>query len=301
LSSYTRLAIRQAAWITNKALELSTDLGFERKPVGNRFSIDEDPETAGTAVRRELGITAEEQFSWINETEAVKKWRGTLEKEGLLTLQFKMPMDETRAFSHIEGIMNTLVINAEDSYTGRVFSLLHEFCHILLKDPGLCNWEGVEIKNEAIDKVEVFCNHFAGACLVPEEDLLKHNIVKSGIKGKEWPDENLKRIASAFKVSREVILRRLLELGYAPKSLYERKRREWTEELKIFKKKKRKSTGGPSPDVKCLWEKGALFTSLVLMGAKEEFITLSDVAEYLNIKTKYIPDLEKELFKSAVK
>jgi hypothetical protein len=48
----------------------------------------------------------------------------------------------------------------------------------------------------------------------------------------EWSDIVLGRVARDFKVSQEVILRRLVILNLATGSFYKRKREEWTVEIK---------------------------------------------------------------------
>jgi Zn-dependent peptidase ImmA (M78 family) len=73
-------------------------------------------------------------------------------------------------------------------------------------------------------RVEVFCNKFAGEFLVPTKD------IKPQIHNQMIDDNLLSRLAGKFSISREVILRKCLDLGYVTKAFYEAKVKEWEEE-----------------------------------------------------------------------
>jgi Zn-dependent peptidase ImmA (M78 family) len=72
-------------------------------------------------------------------------------------------------------------------------------------------------------RIEVFCNKFAGEFLVPTAD------IKSQIQNKTIDESLLSQLAKKFSVSREVILRKCLDLGYVTKAFYETKVEEWEE------------------------------------------------------------------------
>lgn len=60
--------------------------------------------------------------------------------------------------------------------------------------------------------------------------------------------------------------------------------------LDIYKLKK---GGGPPPPRKCIQENGVPFVSLVLESYAKEKITYSDVADYLGIRLKHLPKVER--------
>jgi len=85
-----------------------------------------------------------------------------------------------------------------------------------------------EYAPQGTNQIEVFCNHFAGAVLVPKSDLLYHRLVREVPPFVvEWPDNILQELADDFKVSRETVLRRLLVFARTTRDFYMRKRREW--------------------------------------------------------------------------
>ena len=68
--------------------------------------------------------------------------------------------------------------------------------------------------------IEVFCNQCAGECLLPTAQVTR-------VSG-EVSDEMVGHLAEASKVSRQVVLTRMLTLGRVTRSYYERKTKEWT-------------------------------------------------------------------------
>ena len=58
--------------------------------------------------------------------------------------------------------MPVILINGKDRGNGRVFTLLHEFCHLALRQSGVSNMGGD--RNDAPHPdVEKFCNAVAAA------------------------------------------------------------------------------------------------------------------------------------------
>src|SRR5664279_5370818 len=74
--------------------------------------------------------------------------------------------------------------------------------------------------NAGTDDAEVQANRFAGALLVPRDALLADSEVQSADSSTEWSDLQLERLSRRFRVSREVILRRLLTLERTNETIY---------------------------------------------------------------------------------
>jgi Zn-dependent peptidase ImmA (M78 family)/DNA-binding XRE family transcriptional regulator len=291
-SPKTLLAIRRARRLQSLALELTKNLNLKSISEIGRVNLSGDPEVIASKIRIKLNIRIKTQlFKWKDETEALNEWTKAIEKLGVLVFQMSMPIEETRGFSLTEDGFSVIVINAQDTIRARIFSLIHEFGHILLNDSGICNMEEMDESSGTAKLIEKFCNHFAGAVLVPKDILLDHKLIKSIRYSNEWPDEFMKILAREFKVSQEVILRRLVILGRATRGFYKTKREEW--EMKIKEKKEIKRGGRSNPPKKCIRENGIPFISLVLESHKKENITYSDVADYLAIRLKHLPKIEQ--------
>ena len=122
-----------------------------------------------------------------------------------------------------------IFINQADTKNAQVFTLVHEFVHLLLGEEEILGQTPLESE---YDEVEAFVNKVTAEVLVPA-DLLK-------MRYDEHP--SIDALASIFKVSRFVITRRLLDLGFLSNSDYQMHVREWENEWK--NQTKPKSKGG---------------------------------------------------------
>ena len=87
-------------------------------------------------------------------------------------------------------------------------------------------------------------------------------------------------------------MRRLLIAGLTTKEFYQKKHNQWA-----GMEKKKETTKGIKRDFskECLQRNGRPLTSLILDSYKNDKITTSDVADYLGIRVKHIPRIEKLL------
>jgi Zn-dependent peptidase ImmA (M78 family) len=74
--------------------------------------------------------------------EHVNTWVSALEEAGVLVLASaggRVKVNEMRGFSLYYDQLPVIMVNGADSPRGRLFSLLHEFVHLLLHTSGLCD------------------------------------------------------------------------------------------------------------------------------------------------------------------
>ena len=147
LGEASLMAVRKARWYQNVAKELMDDLGH---PVRS-FKVPNLKSAPLVDIIDDIRkLDIHKQMSWENNWEALKKWRMYLEEQGIFVFQFPMPVEESRGFSLVrENHPPVIVISSQDSPNGRIFTLFHEYCHILLEYPALC------IPSEAISEKEV--------------------------------------------------------------------------------------------------------------------------------------------------
>jgi Zn-dependent peptidase ImmA (M78 family)/transcriptional regulator with XRE-family HTH domain len=294
LSPKTRLAMRQARRLQSIFSELKEDVDHDFHDRVGRAKLSDDPEALAYKVREALGTSLAEQLSWKKETDALEQWKKSVESLGILVFQMSMPLEDARAFSFTDGGLPIIVLNTKDAMKARIFSLFHELGHILLNEGGICDPGrlGVEESSKKSKSIEAFCNFFAGAILIPEYGLLRHSLIEGKTHAYKWPDRTLGMISNDFKVSKEVILRRMLIAGLTSREFYQMKHNEW-----ILKEKKQESIRGIKRDIpkECLQRNGKPLTSLVLDSYRNERITTSDVADYLGIRVKHIPQMERLL------
>lgn len=267
------------------ALELMQDTLSATQDFRLELNITDQIDSAAHILRDFLGISMEEQSTWKDFRIAFNKWREKLENNDILVFQStKLNLSEMRGYSICYFPLPLIVVNRKDSHSARIFSMLHELTHLGLRTSGLCNLETREDLPPEDQNLEIFCNAVAGAALVPSDILLDTKEVR-GNRSHVWDDDIMKLLSKKFGVSREVILRRLLDLGRTSKDYYQRKRDEYNEE---FEARQKRGSGGfvpPSQDV--LSARGKTFVSLVFDSLSTNKINANDASDYLGVKIKH--------------
>jgi Zn-dependent peptidase ImmA (M78 family) len=295
--------IRRARSRREIALELYDEAMEEPpRPFDVSATLAEDPELVGARLREYLDVKRHEPASWKTVYDAFNRWRGAIEDAGVLVFQAgEVEVSEMRAFSIAETPLPAIVVNIKDAVLARVFSMLHEASHLMLRDGGLCDLH--EDAASGASDVEVFCNRVAGATLVPRDWLLEEDLVRQQT-GSKWSDDDLELLGQRYRVSREVMLRRLLILGRTTLDFYRRRRKELREEFEaqqadaLQRKLRGTDRGGfVTPDRKVVSAAGALFVRLVLSSYHQEKITANDLSRYLEVRLKHVPNIEQAVFR----
>ena len=135
----------------------------------------------------------------------------------------------------------------------------------------------------------MFCNQFAANFLVPDEPFLNHQALPGHrtVPTSEL-DTVVQPIARDFKVSRFVVLRKLLATGLIDNKAYKAKAADW--ETEPLPKRK----GGRSvPPKTAILNNGPAFSSLVFDAYKQDKLSYAAASDYLGMKAKHLPAFEK--------
>ena len=293
-SPQLHLEIRRAHDRRQLAIELFEDLEGEAPKFSATATLSENPEALAQRIRNLLGITRKIQSNFNHDYEAFNWWRTSLEDAGVLVFQARgVELSEMRGFSIIESPFPVIVVNIKDPPIARIFTMLHEFAHAMLGLSGLCDVDERFDRAPEDQRIEVFCNRVAGEALVTKEDLLGEDAVRRKGQKAEWSNREILELAKTYRVSREVLLRRLLICGRTTREFYQEKRRDLMKEFEASGKKKK---GGFAPPYRiALSTAGPLFTRLVLRSYYQENITSRDLSDFLNVKLKHVSRIEKEV------
>jgi Zn-dependent peptidase ImmA (M78 family)/DNA-binding XRE family transcriptional regulator len=297
--------IRRARARREIALDLYRELIGEPEAFLWTASLDENPEDVAVRLRELLGVKRTEAASWRNAYDALNRWRGALEEAGVLVFQAEgVEVSEMRGFSLSERLFPAVVVNIKDAVVGRIFTMLHEAAHLMLREGGLCDL--LEESSRAQERIEAFCNHVAGATLMPGAWMLEEPLVREH-KGTQWADEEIAALAQTYRVSREAVVRRLLILGKTTEDFYRRKRKELQEEFEAQREEaeERKAlgleTGGfAPPDRMAVSTAGPFFVRLVLESYHQEKITPNDLSSFLGVRLKHVAKIEHAVLARAV-
>lgn len=282
--------VRRARFRREIALEIFRGIDEEVPSFALTASPDEPADTVGARLRSYLGVEMDEQFSWSSSYEALKNWAEAAEAGGVLVFQFSgIDVSVLRGFSISEHPLPVLSLNAKDAPHGRVFTLLHELCHVALGAGGLCDLH----EDDRDLSLEAYCNAAAAAALVPSRLLLSQPEVARNLGDPQWSDDTLRALSGRFHVSREVVLRRLLTVGRTTTAFYQRKRDEFREEYEALRGE---GTGFAWYHKIVLRNNGTAFTSLLLDAYHQEVITAIDVSRYLGaIRLNHLESIQHEL------
>ncbi len=284
-------ALRWAVFRREAALELHRLTGEPPHRLRAVLHPHQDAEEAGAHLRELLGISWTAQTQWNGDYAALNAWRAAIETKGVLVFQTSdMELEEMRATCIPDAPLPVILLNANDAPYGRVFSLLHEFAHILLHAGGHKTTRMVGERFPEEQPLEVAANAFAGAALLPKSIVEK--IANSYPAAGRGDEEALWSLSQKVNTSAEVILRRLMDLGFAPAAVYRRKRDGW---LSLGKRDKAKSQGGPSMEVKTISKDGPGYTRLVLDAFDQRLISTNAASDYLGVKPRHFPNIRREL------
>lgn len=258
------VAERRAHYIANKLAELT----------GQRSQIPDFPETlkpdeSAREFRKYLKVTL---LKFKKLEELLTYYKQVLEEQLLISIvELPLKAEDVRGFS-VSADISIIVLNEGDNPSIKLFSLFHEVYHLLKRTSGICS---IEIEQKDGD-IEASCNLFSAEFLVPLDDL------KEECKKFSRLDEStISDLSKIYGVSKQVIMLRLLRLGYMRKERYEQFKREGEKKLK------EKTFGRRDWDKVYQNRVGNLVVRETTNAYRSGKISYSEVMDILNLKAKY--------------
>lgn len=288
--------IEQASNRRELMLELAEDLDEPVSPFEFRLTTD-DPEKAGQAIRDFLKVPVESIVRFGGDATGrlgLNTWRLAMERAGVLVFQSsRIASEEASGFALAYDKAPVAVINRKDIPQRRLFSLMHEFAHVGLRESGVSDLE--PRPQTAGRDVELICNSIAAAALMPFDVLMATWKDASGSQGRVT-DDVIAQVSRRFGVSRPALLLRLVNSRVLSWDFYfdavARFRAEYEQQ---------RATRPPMRDMKrnvpqeSLSDLGRPFVGMVLDNYHQRNLTLADVAGYLGIRVKHVQTLERRL------
>lgn len=235
--------------------------------------------------REYLGVTLEQQTLFRSCETAFKAWRHAIEEVGVFTFKDSFEDRYISGFSLLDDDYPIIFVNNSNAFSRQVFTLIHELSHILYGVSGVTDIDEsyLELMEDEERALEIKCNNFTAHLLVPDEAFRK-DIRYFHVAG---PDAVLE-IAQRYSVSREVILRRLLDHGVVNREYYEGKAAEWNKEYLS----RDKSTSGGNFYLTRLAYLGEGFTKVAFENYYRGHITRAELGSHLNMNARHLPKLE---------
>ena len=238
------------------------------------------------AIREQLKIPLNTQLIWNDCETAFKHWRTALENNGIFVFKAAFKHKEYSGFCLYHEKYPIIYINNSTPFSRQIFSLFHELAHLLVQASGI---DFLEPPNLPVkySQTEQFCNRLASETLVPR-DILKKRIFS---KDKANDEAVIEKLANNFSVSREVILRNLLEMNFVDRRTYENFTKKWNASFT----RGQEGNGG-----NYYFTKKAYLGDTYIRLAYEKFyrnkIDSITLAECLNVKPKNLANFEHLVF-----
>jgi len=211
----TMLAIRRTRSLQNLSKELSLNINYATKTEIKSAKLTDNPELTASEYRKILDLDIEKQRKFRDAYKMMGHLRDVLEDLNILVFQFSMPIEDARGFALADEAPNVIVINSKDSIEARLFTLMHEFGHIILGETV------IDLPEESLvvrSNIEAWCNAFSSAFLLPKEvsiDLFNKN------KNSLTETNTLNALSRKYKVSKAVLLVKMVNLNYISKQEFE--------------------------------------------------------------------------------
>lgn len=245
-------------------------------------------------IREFLGISLEQQANWKDDDDALKQWRQKVEQYGVFVFKNTFKQKEISGFCLKHDEFPLVMVNNSTTKTRQIFSLLHEFVHILLKQSAITTFDEAKIEELPLQerKVERFCNAVAAEVLVPVSDFRKQ-----ATQWKEDPerasDEQYAALASRYHVARAVILRRFLDEKRVSQHFYETKSKKWDAQ------KKDQGAGGNYYATQGVYY-SERFLKEVYGRYSRRLLSKEEAAELIGIPPKNFSGLEDHILRGAL-
>lgn len=200
--------------------------GEERVAFVGSAGISNPVESVAAQMRRTLKFELADREAASTWTEALRMFVNAADAAGVLVMvssivgnntRRRLDTEEFRGFAMADDYAPLVFVNGADAKAAQMFTLAHELAHIWLGETGLSD---ARPSGPSGRDVERWCNSVAAEFLVPLD----------AVRGEKRRGAELaamaQRLASRFKVSKLVILRRMRDAGHLTESQFENAYRE---------------------------------------------------------------------------
>ena len=295
LTKDTLVDIRNARYLQSIAKELMQLQGMDLYPnTRPGISIQVSPEKIAKAERKKLGFESNDVLLSKQAKKSTRDFynvlRESIESLNIFVFQASIPITQVRGLTLSGQLPRIILISSKDSVEAKIFSLLHEYGHVLLRKDGLCIPETTFQKSDQISQdIETWCNKFAASALMPKTEFLGEYLKLEKDMRLEMVIARLSRKFNSSKVATAIRIKNLVSNPDTVNQYL-----HTLDSIGITSKKK-KGTGGQSAVNQCISKKGKKFISLVLESKSRNVINNYNITDYLGINLKHMKKLEEGL------
>ena len=289
-----RILLRQARARQLSLMELNMDVNPAETKIFRDLhpQLGDSPTELAQQTRAYLDISVDTQAGWNSAKEALENWREGVEEKGIFIFKDAFRDDSVDGFCLVHEQFPVVYLNNSRSSVRQIFSLFHELAHLLLGENGITR--GI---NPVGEQIEVFCNRFAAEFLVPSDDL------ETRFNDSLYDDIAIEELAGYYKVSRPVILLKLVNRGVFTSEDYRQKTAQWTEEYesRLEGRGGGESSGGGNYYNTHAVYLGYRFMELAFSRYHQGQCSMEELADHLKVKVKNLPRLEDCLLRKITR
>lgn len=188
--------------------------GQEPLPFVKSVDRGQQPVQIARMLKAVLGLTDDWAAPLSSWQDALRKLEHSLESAGIIVVingvvgnntHRKLDPSEFRGFVLVDEFAPLVFVNGSDGKAAQMFTLAHELAHLALGQSAAFDLHRLQA---ARDPVERACNLIAAEFLVPEQEL------RAQWDAAMKTTDPFQSVARTFKVSRVVVARRALDLGF---------------------------------------------------------------------------------------
>jgi Zn-dependent peptidase ImmA (M78 family) len=252
-------------------------------PLVPAYSLSDDPVRVAASERDRLTVETSEQFAWGDDREAFLRWREIAEAQGVFVYQMKLGGDDTRGFAMWDDreIPISVIDATESGYPAKIFTLWHEYAHLLLRMGGISN----QNRNNSVER---FCNAFAAHYLMPMSEF-RHEASLAAPRAGVWGDLHVTRLAKRFRVSKSAVAIHLETARLVPEGFYGRMKALWGSRPLPSTK------GRATHPEKIANRLGGRHVSVVMDALRQGILNKIDAREYLDVSPDQFEAVEAEV------
>ena len=272
-------------------IETKTDLN-ESIPTFSLLIRGSNVSDWANSIRKYFSLDLSIQYKCPSTRQFFLYLKNAVENKGVFIHSMSgVPLDSARGVAIHFDALPIIGVNDSDRPPAKSFSIIHELVHIIKRSSSLCNdmYSSFTASGE-----EIFCNAVAGEVLVPESAL---NIFMKNYAGVVLTVEIIEQIAKHFSVSKEVVIRRLLEASppYISRNEYQTFSDEFQRIYDLDREaanQARKEGHSPqiftSPSRDAIDRTSMVLSRSILHGYGEGLFDKQDISRYLGIAPRHV-------------
>ena len=260
----------------------------------NRTTIPTETKQLCNYLRNIMGFTINAQKGRKNTKVVFEIYREKLYELGIYVFKDSFKDNNVSGLCINDDLFPVILINNSMSFARQIFTLFHEFYHLV------SNTSGAEIIRDDYYKyldisqsiTEKNCDTFANEFLVPTDDF------KFELSKKEIDDHRIAELATLYSVSKEAIMYKLWTLKIiTPKEYESLKETFYRDAIRNQKKKNGENSSGGNYYFTKLAYLGSSYTGDVFKQLYSGKIDSFRASEMLNSKVDHLPQLEAAYFR----